>query len=550
MSIQLLQVLAVWIALATGITTGAWALLGPPRGRTHWRSCWLALGLSLAALLVRLFQSPATLLHENAHGYEFVRSALELEGYFFHGATYYAVFHPVTELLGQHHLTISYSNLLLSVACAFLATLVAARLFGSLLVALAVGGLIAFSPPLIRISMSESMFPLAIFLGLLSSYFALSSRDRSPFYSSLACTAFAVCAIQCRPVMVFWSIIPLTLVALSSRQHSTLLDRTKTGLVLVVPSVLLLPWLAFRIADLVEHGVPSYFATFTEYSAHRNFALDCVLFLQSWSPSWLVPACIAGAIYLWIHRRAYAIVLIATWSLVFLFSVSASGEYDVTRLRLQSPLLVLSLVIAGGTVGFFSRFAAWPLSLVATGAILVAAALAMTSRSEIIDSRYLPQQEYDFISSTRNDVPPDCLIVLADREMADGVMTTDYPTWLFPNAIIRLSEYVEATRRYDEFDCRLFYRGLTCSMYSWQELANTEQKPPVVRSECDALPTEDSSHLALESRLGGKNDVGYLVPSTTTPTIGYYRVQEDVTNAVRQDRLDQLGKQDAPTTGN
>ena len=58
--------------------------------------------LFLLALALRLFVSPHTLIHENAHGYEYLRSAFSLDGYFFHGSGYYTFFWLVSSVFGRH----------------------------------------------------------------------------------------------------------------------------------------------------------------------------------------------------------------------------------------------------------------------------------------------------------------------------------------------------------------------------------------------------------------------------------------------------------------
>lgn len=505
--------LVLLVLLAVRLVAGA--------GRRPARVPWAGLGaVFLLGLGLRLLVAPHTLVHENAHGYEYLRSAFGLEGYFYHGAAYPLVFHLVSRVAGTVPEAVFCANAVLGALAAVLLAPLGWRLLASRQAGWIAAVALAAWPASLRIGASESMFPLAIATGLAAWFAWLRAWDTGRPAWFLAAAGLVAFCVQTRPVMALWPVVLLlSLPACPGwrRRLRTAAPWASLGLA----AVLAMPWLLFRIEELWRAGLHGAVRLAPGDFLAGFFSQDNLLLRPDWTPvvSWVLAACGLGTLALRARRALPALVL---GFLVMAWMVMGVRTGLSSSLRLQSPLALFYLMWCG--LGA-ARIADWSgprrRFVVAglAGLMLVAASLGRAPR---VRRAHNPQREYAFLEKTVPALPGECAIVTADRFMADRVVSTEFPAWWAGGRpVVELTDYLDHPGMLDDWPCHLFYRGVSCYCFTHAE----RERIPAdgLRPACRRIERRFELVPLVQQSFVNRPYTSFRVPAAAL-TIGFYRI--------------------------
>jgi len=521
--IQDLQVVSVWLCICLSvciaIATSNWRSW---RSSTNRLPIFAYSAIALIALTTRLLVSPRTLIHENSHGYEYIKSAFTLEGFFWHGSAYYATFHPVSQIFGQHHSTVFYGNALASSLTAVLLGVCASRLCGSAHTGYLAALLWALLPTSLRISCSESMFPLAILF--LSSALVASLDVTHPNRTSRHVLFFLLlsCSIQTRPSLFFLAtgiILAHCITAYRNRDeaHPPLL----IGLSAFV--VVSLPWLAFRISDISTNGIPSFTQSMDVSIFSLSFSGLAASTGPKWVPLWLLLLSLAGAISLAVRKPVATFFLAMSLVLHVVATADAATSSEAAAVRVHSPSHAFLVVLAASFLSFFPPRRRFAYRLIVPVGVVLIAVTSLVQRLDLVRREHMPQEEFRFLAQIADTVPRECTILTAPRFLADGVISSEFPDWLYSSSIHTAEGPLSQGDR-PESRCYLYYQGLACQLYTAQELALPSAVPsPSLRPDCQIEGLQlGVFHSSTE--LVSSMDVEWLSPRTANVTIGFRHV--------------------------
>lgn len=505
--------LALLVVVAIRLSPGVrrWLRSGPAAGLA---------AVFLLGLALRLCLSPHTLMHENAHGYEYLRSAFRLEGYFYHGAAYPFFFHLLSRVVGPSPELVFSTNALLGALAAALLAPVGWRLLGRREAGWLAAVALAAWPAALRIGASESMFPLAICTGLAAWLAWMRAWDSGRPAWFLAAGGLLAFCVQVRPVMALWTLVLLLSLAVCPG-WTRRLRTAGPWVALMLLVVLLVPWSLFRVDELARSGLHDAVRLGPGAFVAGLCSGGNLLLRLEWTPvvSWLLAACGLGVLAV---RRPRALPALVLGSLAVAWLVMGVRTGTSSSMRLQSPLAPLYLLWcgAGGAwlaerMGARRRFA----MLVLLGLMLLASSLA---RTPWIREARNPQREYAFLARTVPALPRDCAVITADRFMADRVISTEFPVWWAKDRpVIELSRFLEDPERLAGWPCRLFYRGLSCYCFTHAE---RERIPPDgLRPECRRMAHGHELIPVARTTFENRPFTSFRVPASTL-TIGFYRV--------------------------
>jgi 4-amino-4-deoxy-L-arabinose transferase-like glycosyltransferase len=476
------------------------------------------LAVFLLALLLRLLLSPHAVVHENAHGYEYLRSAFSLEGYFYHGSGYYAFFHLLTGVFGRRPEVIFCTNALLGAGSALLLVSLGRRLLDSREAAWLAAVLYACWPVALRVGGSESMFPLAVLSGLLAWRAWLSAWDRGGAVRFLLAAGLCAFCVQVRPVMLLWPAVLLLSLPLCrgwTRRLKTPGPWIGLALFLGLVSV----WFLFRVRVAAAEGVPGLLRLAPGEFLSALVSSSNLLWRFEWTPSltWLLSG--VGIVLLLARRRRAAPALLLGYLVVALMVIGIGLE--PSALRLQNPLQPFLVLWVGlGAAGIADRLGPrWRRgSLVLLGALMAAACL---SRAPQVARAYNPQIEYAFFKRTVPALEKDCAVITADRCMAGRILWSEYPVWWARAAVEEQSRHLEDPDNVSGWPCRLFYRGITCYQFISEELDAVP--PDGMRPDCRRIEEHYDLIPLIEKRFLSRPYPDFHVPAKSV-TIGFYRM--------------------------
>ncbi len=518
------QVVILYADLGLLVILGAWRLFSWRSPRRILPDLPGGLAIFLLALLLRLLLSPHAVVHENAHGYEYLRSAFSLEGYFYHGSAYYAFFHLLAGVLGRRPEVIFCANAFLGAGSALLLVSLGRRLLDSREAAWFAAVMYACWPVALRVAGSESMFPLAVFAGLLAWRAWLSAWDRGGTVRFLLAAGLCAFAVQVRPVMLLWPAVLLLSLPLC-RGWTRRLKRAGPWIGLAVFFGLVSVWLLFRVRVAAAEGIPGFVrlapvAFFSSLVSKSN-----LLWRLEWTPAltWLLSA--AGAVLLLARlRRTAPVLLLGYLAMAFLV---IGIEPEPSALRLQNPLQVFVVLWAGlGAAGITDRLGSrWRRgSLVLLGVLIVAAGL---SRAPRVARDQNPQIEYAFLERSVPALDENCAVVTADRYMAGQILCSEYPTWWARAPVEELSRHLRDPDNISEWPCRLFYRGITCYQFTKEELGNLPRDGTYpaggLRPDCRRIGERYHLIPLIEHRFESRPYPDFHVPVKSV-NIGFYRL--------------------------
>ncbi len=522
-TLQRLQLAVLWFDFALVVTLAGYCVY-EWRGSISEVRGWLG-GASLfaLALLARLLVSPHTIVHENAHGYEYLHTAFTLEGFYYHGASYYAFFHPLTSVLGDVDAVVFTGNAMLGALSVVLLVPIGYHLSNQRATGWFAAAMYALWPPMLRIGASESMFPLAIFLGLASLWIALEASMRGRLVLYALAGLLLVAAVQVRPVMALWPGVVLAAVTL---RHDRGEGWKWTGLVAAAGLFLLasVPWAIFRARVMQDSGVPEMMKLDPVGGLTSLFSSHHLLFNADWIPVWVWILCVAGLLTmsLW-DRRMLAVCVLAVVGLGW-FSIGPSSSTLPSQLRLQAPMHVFVLLVAGSALAtLYDRTPGRGRTLVR-----VALALALTSsvalRASDIRRLATPQLEYAFLKEAVPALDPACYLVLPPRSMANGVLTTQFPFWLAAGPVVRSDQVGAILADTEARPCMSWYRGTSCYLFTWQEEQQGSVPPAGFRPECAAFEASHDRADLHTRRFENQPYEDYLHVHVSELEIGFYEL--------------------------
>lgn len=520
-----LQSTILWVTFALVIIALLSLCSGRKEFRWHRKDVATFIALFFVALLPRFLLSPHTLIHENAHGYEYLRTAFTGQGFPFHGSGYYAFYRLVTLVLGQEPLVVFGCNGILNALTAASLLPIGAKLTNNRAIGFVAGLVYALWPPALRIASTESMFPLALLLGSASLWAwlgALTSRDRRQYLLSGLLLALAV---QVRPIMALWPfIVAMTTVSQPTWREEA--KKTRFWLSAFVFLVMSIGWVLFRIIDVKTNGIHSVVNFSPWDSLALFFSAENLLWNPRWSP--IVVMCLAsiGLFVSMITMRRLAFVLVTSSTLLCWFALAPSAGAEATQLRLQSPFhLFVAISVGVGSVYIANQL---PLRFRNLGiaVLCVAITVSVVFRRDAVREHYNPQIEYNFLEESVPNLPDDCIVIVADRSMANGVITTEFPTWLLGNRPMRrLSDIAVADTLADPRTCAVWYRGLSCYSFSWQEQETLAIPSDKFRPECSSIEETAEMIPIVERTFLSKPYLSYVRPHRETLSLGFYRLQ-------------------------
>jgi hypothetical protein len=206
--------------------------------------------------------------------------------------------------------------------------------------------------------------------------------------------------------------------------------------------------------------------------------------------------------------------------------VMAVETCDTSRLRLQSPVHPLVLLAAGAGVAAAAarlgpglsgraRFAALALLV---GTLAVGSAL----RFPAVRERFDPQREYDFLARTVPALPAGCAVITAPRAMAAHRVMTEFPIWWLRGPIEFSDRHLRWPEGLDGYDCRFFYRGLSCYQFAADEAL--PPAPEVLRPECREIERRYRLVPHVEETFPGRPYREHFIPARDL-TLGFYRLE-------------------------
>ncbi|MBI5240382.1 MAG: hypothetical protein HY926_07905 [Elusimicrobia bacterium] len=507
------QIVLIWAGLLTIAALGARELW---RARAGLRTDgWAAAAVFAAALAGRLWASPWAVLHVNAHGYEYLRSAFTLEGCFYKGAGYCAFFHPLTALFGRSPDTVFTANAALGALGAVLLVPIGRLLLGAGIGPWAAALACALFPPLWRLGGTEDMYPLATVLALGSLWAWLAALREGGLSRHILAAACLGASMQTRPDMLGWIILLVLCLPLSLRPRGEVLRGAAAGALCF--AVLAGPW-AFSLLGTLAGDPGSTVQRLFPASAPVALPGDAVILDRRWTPPFLWLLFAAGAWQLWKARHWALLPLLAgipavAWQIL----VQNNGEFE--RLRLQSPSFALAMLLAGAGAAGLEALAPgrWRRTvLVLSAALLSAGAWA---RVPLARQAQNAQLEYGFLRRSLPSLPAARTIVMPDRFMAGRALSTEFPTWwLGGRTLVQLSRFLQAPQAAPE--PRLFYSGLSCQTFAQQEAP----APDGVRPECRAVEKGFRLDPVVEEAFPNVPDGFMRVPNDVV-RFGFYRLE-------------------------
>jgi len=527
-TLQSLQVVLLWLNFVTilGLSTYLFSTTKPWKAPEPKRLALLG-ALFCLSLAIRIAISPRTLLHENSHGFEYLRSAFTLEGFFFHGSAYYAFFYPITAILGRQPETVFWVNTLLSAATPLLFIPIAKLSLNDERTGWFAALLYLFWPPILRIGSSECMFTLAIALGLAALWLWLSALRTGSVVRFVLAACLLSAAVQTRPVMMVWILVIIVFTPLVQEWHKRLLC-PETWIALASFAMATSAWAVFRLHTALTDGVPEMMQFRPTRFVVDFFSSSNLMWNPKWTPVsvWILLA--VGIAFCLRSERKLLLSAVLGVLLLGWFSLGPSAGVLASQIRLQSPMHPCLMLLAGFGASSCCRHLRAHWQTLFAVLILTAIAGELVARAGVITHRYNPQIEYDFLDANVNSQLEDCVIITAPRYMASHVLATEFPTWKMDRGPVIPADLLEESLEQScPFSCFVWYRGLSCYLFTWQEVDGGTVPASGFRQECASF--EENHALSELANVQFESDpyLEYLISQREQLSIGFHELATD-----------------------
>lgn len=495
-------------------------------GRAHPPPAGAVVALAIvwgAALLLRLFLSPHTFLHEYYHIAETLPGYLRGETGPVYGDTGPALFQLVGTVLGRPEdpRVIFFTNAILAslaIPAAGLFDLAVTRRWPH---ALCAAVLLCALPHHLRFSASEVLFVQAITFGLWAlGLFALYVHTRR--LEDALCAGLALSlAMQTRPEMLFFPAVPVALVLLTAPRSWRVLVSGRTFLALLILGGLLIP----RFLELRQ--VLSGAASPPPNPPDLQRFLNGLVISQEQVMPWLYrPLLVAGA--LWGSWRTPGLV---AWSaLVFVgYSFLSLSLFDNGPYNIRSQLLPMSFVvfIAAGSaslwMALWGRYRRPGLGIGACILVLFGVTMVIESRGFVTELRD-QQLEWTFLERTVPKLPARGRL-LAVAEVG-GHSLAAFPEFLLQrdDKSFRLLDVRRAAEGKTPWppagEDLLFYQGMYC-YFAFPDQPSPDPMTPACRAVRERYVAEPLFVTDLDTK-------GYsaLIYAKGPYRIGFYRLRD------------------------
>lgn len=338
-------------ALLTGsllllvLGTGA-VLLREARANPPPRSAVAALSaLWLGALLLRLGLSPRTFLHEYYHVAETIAAYLAGSNPPTYGNTGPVIYRLAGLLSGRTYDVdvIFVTNALLASLAVPAIALLDLAIFGRWARALCAGLLLCLLPQHLRYSASEELFIPAVTFALWTLGLAVLWTRTGALLDVLLCALALSLAMQCRPEMMLFPVVPLLLVIATQPRRAWRLLADWRSLAAVVGLALLLFPRAVQFAQVLGDGA----APPPRFLGWRFYLDSLTLFDPDITPPALLVAIAAGAAWTLWQRPGVVVWSALTFFGYTMFSLSLYSNRPY-NLRTQILPVALLLIPAAG----------------------------------------------------------------------------------------------------------------------------------------------------------------------------------------------------------
>jgi len=284
-------------------------------------------------------------------------------------------------------------------------------------------------------------------------------------------------------------------------------------------------WLAFRIIDLRTQGVHGMVDLSPLLALKLAFSPTNLLWNPRWTPFAVLGTGILGLAVAVRHHRRFLIVACVGLALLAWFGLAPSQSAEPSQLRLQSPFQLVFVLCAGVGLAWLTGLLPQPPRR--AGSILLIAVVTTSSsmRFDSVKESFNPQQEYAFLAETVRDLPSECMVVTADKFMADRVLVTEFPGWWLDGPRTSLDAIEDTASLLDLWPCVLWYRGLTCQAFTWQERQTGRVPASGVREECSRVDETYELTPVVERAFASRPYLSYIEVPRETLEIGFYRVE-------------------------
>jgi len=473
------------------------------------------LGVTLLALVLRIFLSPPTFLHEYYHIAETIRGYLEGNSPPAYGKAGPALYRLVAAALDLDHVVgvIFYTNAVLAALAVPAVALLSLFLIGRWDHALAAGLLLCVLPHHLRFSASEVLFVPAITLAIWSAaLFALYLRKRRLFDLLVGVLALAL-AMQTRPeLMVFPGLVVALVLFLEPRSWRVLLSRHA-----VVAAALLAGLLAPRLLELsgaVGGGPSPKLPQLDRYLA-ALFLLDTNV-----TPAVYQLMLAIGAVWTLRYRPG----LLAWVALLFAgYTLSSLSLFDNPPYNLRAQLLPdsFTVLIAAGAICAVGDWLRAPPRAVALLSAAVTASILFSSYGFVRELRD-QQLQFAFLDRTIPDLPERGTLLAAID--VGGRRLDAFPTFLLDRdrkayALVDVRDAAAAEQWPPSAPDLIYYQGMYC-YFAFDGEPSPTPMMPVCRAVHERYDLEPLHTETLHTR-------GYSLMRYARPpySIGFYRAR-------------------------
>ncbi|HVM95237.1 MAG TPA: hypothetical protein VMT89_02555 [Candidatus Acidoferrales bacterium] len=440
----------------------------------------------LTALLLRLYLSPYTFLHEYFHIAETVPAYLTEMRSFGYGNTGPALVRLVGALWGQ---TNDVRSIFVTTAVVSSLAIPALALFtlalsGSWPRAILAAALLCVFPLHLRFSAAEDLFVYATTFALWSlGLFALYLRTRR-FGDALATALALTLAMQSRPEMLTFPLVVIALALMTRRRDWRALFAIPTLVALAVMIVLVTP----RVVELWRTIQASSVAV-VKLPELGTYLRCLALFDRGVTPIWycflLVAGVLAGLNRRTIGLSSWVVVVFLTYTILSLSFFTT----PVYNLRSQMLPTVLTILAASSVADVWMR--SWrslqrPAGVVGGFVLIGLGAAAVVGARPFVEKLYDQQLEWNFLRDTVPKLPQEGTL-LSSIEL--GATLEMFPRFLLQQshkdyALVDLTRVVGGLEPWPEpSETLLFYQGMFCHFAFKSE----EQTPDPLSTLCSAV---------------------------------------------------------------
>ncbi|HOO57024.1 MAG TPA: hypothetical protein PLN69_09390 [bacterium] len=326
------------------------------------------------------------------------------------------------------------------------------------------------------------MFILVVFLQLLVLLSVLLYVKEKHSVFAFAAGYYLVFLIQTRPMQLFFIVVVVLLLWAAHKRKEKLFTQSTWIAVALFIVVASLSGLRIYKYYLLQTGSirPGMYSQKLEYLILKIVGVKNAIYgipgnayLDSdYTPVLFIILFITGMVSLSLTNRRLFIFLVLS-GFMFAFLYSPVGQHPLNSIRFQNSYQHFFVIISGCGAAWIIQLLHRKkgVALALTITLILAIPLSAYRYRNLIEYKASPQLENEFIREALKDIDDGCYIIQQDQYI-EG---TNVRTWLpyyYSNYYEKNHIWMEVTdfqsRREEmgENQCILFYRGITCFLYS------------------------------------------------------------------------------------